>query len=93
MRGYYTVRVTAQGLAQAERIVLESDFAARLERAAGGAEPMTALCLAAASEQPPGPAHAALRRARDAATSAMRAAAAVPERCHFSIQAWQARDL
>lgn len=93
MKGYYTVRVTAPGLSQAQRIAIESGFAAKLEEVAGGAMETAALCLAAAAEQPPGPAYAALQRARDAATAAMGAGAPLPQECRFSIEAWQASDL
>ncbi|MGB4928130.1 MAG: hypothetical protein WBP25_16770 [Giesbergeria sp.] len=93
MKGYYTVRVTTQGLTQAERIALESRFAAELELVTGDAAKTTALCLAVASEGLDGPSRADLQRASDAATDAIRGSQPVPEGCRFSIEAWQARDL
>ena len=88
IKSYYTVRVTAQGLTPAERIALESCFAAELGLVTGAAAKATAVCLAVKSEGVDGSSRADLQRASEAATDSIRASQPVPEGCRFSIEAW-----
>jgi hypothetical protein len=89
MLGYYTVKLLgAERIGTAERMRLETAYAARLEATAGGQAPLMALCEAARAEGPGGPSH---QRLQEAARQAQ--PPGVPEGARFSLALWTAQDL
>ncbi len=91
MLGYYTVKLLgAERIAAAERMRLETAYAARLEALVGGQAALMALCEAARGEPPEGPAQ---QRLREAAQQAQATATAVPEGTRFSLSLWTVQDL
>jgi hypothetical protein len=93
MKGYYTVRVEAQGCSQSDRMVLETGYARELEAILGGSGQATNLCLIAAAEHEGGHSRTVLREASEMAEALVRSKRQVPAGCRFSINAWRAEDL
>jgi hypothetical protein len=95
MLGYYTVKLLgAQGMGSAERIRLETAYAALLEAQAGGAAALMALCEAARAQAEEGAARGQLRQlAQQAEAQAVQAAATWPAGAHFSLSLWTVQDL
>jgi len=87
MKGYYTVGLVGEGVSTAERIVLETRFAAMLEAHVGGRERTVSLVLAAADDP-------ASREALQLACQKIEAALWTDHpRGRFAVRAWAAIDL
>lgn len=89
MLGYYTVKfLGAERIGPADRMRLETAYAARLEALAGGQPALMALCEAARAEPPEGPAQQRLREAAQQAQGSD-----MPEGARFSLSLWTVQDL
>jgi hypothetical protein len=96
MLGYYTVKLLgADRMAAADRMRLETAYAAQLEALAGGQPALMALCEAARGQPADADAQRQLRQAGRQAEAQVQqqAAASWPVGARFSLALWTVQDL